>query len=829
MTQKKGFKRAYSVPIQTTEDLLRTPFAVRRFIPLIIALGALLISQPLLWSQASLPSSESAQDIIIILPPPPFPPPNDNFSNAAPVVGNSFSVGSSVWRASREPGEPAHEGYPASQSRWWRWTAPSSGIVQVNVPGNSVSPGQLLTNIVLLAPVYLGFYTGNDLTNLTAVPLLEGSSTNIGTASLRTKTYLFQVAAGETYHLATDCVVPYKFAFSFANLVMAQPTTRTNLPAKQPVTLEFAPFDTNSEIATLQVFAGTNSLPASNLNPLQFQFSPAGELEVPIGAIGTNTSGQLLISLTNNFTFQPLNDNFADAEPVFPNSSGSFSENTELATSESGEPNLVFGQSPTHTVWWRWVSPYNVPTQVRLTSGSSKLAIFKGTDLANLELVVALQTSSLISSPFGLWGYSTASFTPDFGATYYVVGEGIPLLSWDFNQETLVMNSLAAEESVTDLPIYLEAIWRESNAPPSGIDFVLGQPPSPIVYGGQDAVVEIGLAGSVASPPYQITWTPTNYGAYYIWARCTNEFGSLRESPKTSFRIFLPHDNFADAEVIPSHVRSTNFVFNVQGTTTEIGEPPHRNIPAVATRWWKWTPAYSGSVRIKAIRELQAVPLEIFIGNSLNNIRPIASNWQKAYRIGISGALRVPVRAGNTYFIRVDETSPNSHHPTVPESNITLSLEPAANAPRAELLLSLQNNPFTAHWERARPFASVLMPDGTPVYTAGFRAQLYLGTNSASLTAVGPAQPFDDPIYSLPDFYVGVPWPVPVILPDVKAYSPVFAQLRVWDSNAGNSYEAARAAGGLCGKSNVVRLIAGSEDAGPAPLTGLTSFKLHTP
>jgi len=99
-----------------------------------------------------------------------------------------------------------------------------------------------------------------------------------------------------------------------------------------------------------------------------------------------------------------------------------------------------------------------------------------------------------------------------------------------------------------------------------------------------------------------------------------------------------------------------------------------------------------------------------------------------------------------------------------------------------------------------------------------------------SLHAVGPAQPFWIPIYYYPSIYTGgVPWPVPVILPDIKAYSPVVAQIRVWDSNAGASYEAAQAAGGLTGKSNAIRLIAGSEDAGPARLNGISTFKLHSP
>jgi hypothetical protein len=213
----------------------------------------------------------------------------------------------------------------------------------------------------------------------------------------------------------------------------------------------------------------------------------------------------------------------------------------------------------------------------------------------------------------------------------------------------------------------------------------------------------------------------------------------------------------------------------------------------------------------------------------LNNLQTLAGNWNRTYKLGISGALNVPVRAGRTYFIRVDDVYPTWHNPIIPPSNITLTLEPATNGPRAEILLSLLKQTRISHTLIPVPFSLVLMPDGSPVQDPAFRAQLYAGTNAATLSAVGPAQPFWDPTGLYPSGYLGVPWPVPVVLPNIKAYSPVFVQVRAWDSNAGGSFEAARAAGGLTGKSNVLRLIAGSKDSGAASLAGIRSFSLHTP
>jgi hypothetical protein len=753
------------------------------------------------------------------------PPANDNFSNAIPLTGYSLSVTSLNTLASSEPGEPAHEGQPATRSTWWHWVAPESGVAQIN---NFLNFGTVV--LFPVDPVYVGFYTGNELSNLVQVPLLPGSSPNIGTQILSSKTYLFQVTAGEAYYIAADTTsaFPFSLTLNFGNVALTQPTILTNLPNQQ-VILEFAAVDTNFAVATLQAFAGTNQLPMLTSDPPQFIFTPEREGAVQIWALGTNTAGQTLVSLTNYLMFKPFNDDFADATVISNDFPGFFSKDVQLATSEPGESNLVTGVTFAHSVWWKWTPLYSVPTEFKLTSLSSRLLIFRGTDLTNLELLVMLQ-STLIS-----W-YSppTFTFTPQLGETYFILGDSQPFpilgdntltLSWNFVPHTLELTPAGTQQGFTDVPIEFEANWLESNSPASSVDFVIGQRPGFIDYG---QAVEVGLAGSSTSPPYHANWIPTNGGTYYIWARCTNSFGALRESFKAIFYIGYSNDNFAGATVIPGNAKNASYSFSTIGATAEPGERGHdRDHAAAATRWWKWTPSYSGMVRLKATRELKAVPLEVYVGSSLADLQTIANNFRRTYRLGISGAQTVPVHAHKTYFIRVDDLYPDSHEPGIPPSNITLTLEPGTNGPHGEILLSLLKNtrsgPVPSSW--------ILMPDGSPVQGADFRAQLYVGTNLMSLHAEGPAQPFWTPIwyYATPFYSGGVPWPVPVILPDIKAYSPVVAQVRAWDSSAGASYEAAQAAGGLTGKSNAIRLIAGSEDAGPAHLTGIRSFTLHGP
>jgi hypothetical protein len=87
---------------------------------------------------------------------------------------------------------------------------------------------------------------------------------------------------------------------------------------------------------------------------------------------------------------------------------------------------------------------------------------------------------------------------------------------------------------------------------------------------------------------------------------------------------------------------------------------------------------------------------------------------------------------------------------------------------------------------------------------------------------MGAAQPFiQDPRWA------GLVVPAPVMVTNVVALQRVYAQVRVWDFRYGDSYEAAKAQGSDYGESKVLSLIAGSEEIGPAPLTGLSSFTLE--
>ncbi len=719
------------------------------------------------------------------------------------LAGYEVLISGTNFRATVEAGEPLHRDIFANNSVWYTWVAPDSGPVEI-------SAGFFLTAV----------YTGDTISNLAPVQMTREPS-QPGDVER------FQAQAGQSYNIAVDDSSDgifiqdgggvFQLKLTLEGIGLVQPTG-TNFSVAESVQIEFSPLNTNFPIVWLEAFADTNSLGILTNLPFQISYAPSAPTNVYLSAVGTNSVGQRIVCFPVRITFTPTNDGFAqsliiaDASPQ-----GIFSQTTDTATAEPGEPDLDVGLAAVQTVWWKWAPTYLVPTIVTLRSPSSAMAIFKGTDFSHLQRIAALHNGG--SFP---WSTEPASisFIPEPGVTYCFVGQSESYVQWSYDQQTLQLTPSAPQHIYIGDPIEFDAAWYESNDPPVTVSFVIGGYYNGGLFGS--GYYPIALAGEAAAEPYKTSWIPTNGGKFFAWAYCTNNLGMLRYSAVTELNIYASNDDFSRATVIPSDITATSFTYEPRWATSESGEPQHRHGPLVGTWWWKWTPSYSGSVRFKATRGTYAVSLEVFSGNSLTNLHRIADNSRKDHLMGIIGSVRVPVRTGQTYYIRVDDTQPQFHIPFVPDTNITLSLEPATFGPRAELELGL----YQSFAHSRCPMAHVFMPDGrTPVAGNNFHVQLYVGPTATTLVPVGGITGF----LSSPDrpCGAGAPWPIPVILPAIKAHTRVFAQLRVWDSNAGATYEAAQAAGGLIGESKVVRVITGSEDAGPAPLTGIRNFSLH--
>jgi len=106
------------------------------------------------------------------------PPPNDMFAAARTIGAWSGSLSGTTLYATKESGEPKHNGNAGGHSVWYAWTAPGTGNVTFATTGSSFA-------------TELGVYTGTTVSRLTRV----GS----GTTSVR-----FKAKAGVVYRIAVD-------------------------------------------------------------------------------------------------------------------------------------------------------------------------------------------------------------------------------------------------------------------------------------------------------------------------------------------------------------------------------------------------------------------------------------------------------------------------------------------------------------------------------------------------------------------------------------------------------------------------------------------------
>jgi hypothetical protein len=87
--------------------------------------------------------------------------PNDNFADALPLTGTQLSFGGANYNATRETGEPIRIVYhvrpygqhPVNATLWWRWTAPTNGIVTISTVPGDFHP-------------FVEMFEGNDLLSL---------------------------------------------------------------------------------------------------------------------------------------------------------------------------------------------------------------------------------------------------------------------------------------------------------------------------------------------------------------------------------------------------------------------------------------------------------------------------------------------------------------------------------------------------------------------------------------------------------------------------------------------------------------------------------------
>jgi hypothetical protein len=375
---------------------------------------------------------------------------NDAFARRMPLTGPVVELLGDNTGATRESGEPLHQGLPGRGSLWWTWTAPGPGQWTL-----AVRTGWSL-------PLLVGIYRGDMLTSLAPVQTLRNPIRN---------DLVFQAQGGETFAIAVDNPGPAVGVFQVDLLQDARPANDDF--ARRAGVTGLAPTWTTSNLgATAEpgepAHAGVPAAasvwwswtsPATavaQLTVTQGDYvtswgppgiaiyvgdSLTGLTPIAVNRLGEDRSSILTIPVETGVTYHmaldsapnesgtfrlqlslsspPANDAFARRIMLL----GSQAQATAVnvgASIEAGEPNPA-GPYADATLWWSWTAPASGWTTID-TAGSSfdtRLALYQGSTLGGLSLVAVSDDEGLLAgAPLITSGRIT--FNAQGGTTYQI-------------------------------------------------------------------------------------------------------------------------------------------------------------------------------------------------------------------------------------------------------------------------------------------------------------------------------------------------------------------------------------------------------------------------
>ena len=134
----------------------------------------------------------------------------------------------------------------------------------------------------------------------------------------------------------------------------------------------------------------------------------------------------------------------------------------------------------------------------------------------------------------------------------------------------------------------------------------------------------------------------------------------FEDAPLRAEERNAPHDNFSAALRLPGSPRAFTRTVQIYLGTPEPGEPPYRGEPVFDSVWARWTPSRSGVVELEASKRGYALKLDVFEGDSLDALMPLAAN-RVTPDVRSEGAIWLRVMAGRTYAIRLQDV-PTPYH-----------------------------------------------------------------------------------------------------------------------------------------------------------------------
>lgn len=582
-----------------------------------------------------------------------------------------------------------------------------------------------------------------------------------------------------------------------------------------------------------------------------------------------------------------VNDDFADAAKM---PWGTVIGSILGATMEAGEP-AHRGYEPSKSIWWKWQAPLHLLARFQANGGLASnvvMAAYQGTSVDTLTLV-AKGTNELNFSGDGGKTYYIAAAVPEdtvgdvmFHWQWNARGSG------GVTPSIPVPGNLLREPSWE--ATFLETQYWQRSAhiggnvnSPGGADGATW----PVVGGGTslwqdievipDHIYRVQFALANSTAPVQVKWNEAEIGTaqipadenfYWHWV----DFTALADT--SSVRVLFKNlgapleqvalDAFSviDLTAAPAISSQPTSISAVAGGTAAFFVGVNGSSP-LSYQWFHGGNAIEGGTNrvltLSSVTPEQSGLYQVSIYNSFGSVTSVLASLTVDSPTNATIVLQPygdTIPAGSYFNLSVATagTPPIDYqwflngNPIVDATNRNFALHSVQPADagvyevrvqnlggivwslpaRLAVTNALQGGGTIDFRNRSLTFttvsneAPVFDLDGTtPLNGPHYVAQLYAGTSLDSM------RPIASPSAFRTGYYAGFFDSRILTLSHIPPGATVFAQVRVWESNKGSSYEEARALGGRFARSEILEVVAGSGPSSATRLAGLTSFHLE--
>jgi hypothetical protein len=645
-------------------------------------------------------------------------PANDAISGAVELSGTRFTTFATTADATAEPGEPAHAGVAAAHSLWWTWQAPTNGLVVLSTAGSSGDTGLSVyrgsrqwsepivenrrdpaggpgSRLVFMAEAGSRYTIAVDSAGIAAervvLTLSLGQAPN---DDFRHATVIDGIPATTSADLSLATIEtgePPHGEYSPAHSVWWQWTA----PADMDVSLDlrsstvdgrlFMAIYTGDRLEDLKRVTSDNSG-----NRKDVVFAAKRGLRYSI-AVDSSPPGTGTVILNLAATRRIPNDDFAQ-RIVLSDADLPYTTTVDLrqATSEPGEG--LFSSRSGNSAWWTF-TPTTTGNYEIISRGDNLypwLLLYSGSAVDSLSLMLFNTWEPMAPTPgarLTLRGVAGQAYHLCLDSSYYGTPGPASLdihavegpANDDFDQRIVLSGAegqrsgtvVNASHPVDDPWGYIDVlgtVWYEWQAPSDGnLSLWLS--------GGLDHFGDMQI---YRSTPETGLSRVTGFRAAYAAENCdypciVQEAGvQVRQGQVLFIEVggsigamapfdlhwrlvpLIPNDDF-DHPVPLEGLACTLAGSNV-GASVQERESQHvmRGGNGGHSLWWQWTAPSAGLVEITINSPGLRVMLDVYEGDSLENIVRIASNGLGIYGPPYTNQITFPTAAGITYRISLD-------------------------------------------------------------------------------------------------------------------------------------------------------------------------------